>query len=292
MQRRILVALAAFGLPWASNIAVAVEPAAEGATTTMNFKVVVKERSKGEFASTAIEHILNAQCSMLALAPSAFSWDGPTAEQEAAAQNSAAQGEALSQQMAGSQDYAAQVEAEAAKCGEDQACLTALAMKMANDPNFLAQQGQMQAGAQAAQKLQPDLGPVRYQQWNPQSCTGEMQANDTYVTSDPGGEGGDGAYTDTVTVAAAGPVADDSWPGLFIQTDLIDGTTTYKLIAPQPVNLPSNSSMQGAGARQVSLLGGTALPEVLGPYPGVLGKHSAKLKGEDGSIAIEWSPAH
>ncbi|HNB26435.1 MAG TPA: hypothetical protein PLR41_05720 [Alphaproteobacteria bacterium] len=292
MQRRILAAVAAFGLPWASNIAAAIEPAAEGATTTMNFKVVVKETSKGEFASTAIEHVLNAQCSMLALAPSSFSWDGPTAQQEAAAQNSAAQGEALAQQMSGSQDYAAQIEAEANKCGADEACLTALAMKMANDPNFLAQQGQMQAGAQAAQKLQPDLGPVRYQQWNPQSCTGKMQANDTYVTSDPGGEGGDGAYTDTVTVAAAGPVADNSWPGLFIQTDLIDGTTTYKLIAPPPLTLPSNSSMQGAASRQVSLLGGTALPEVLGPYPGVLGKHSAKVKSKDGSIAIEWSPGH
>lgn len=292
MQRRILVAVAAFGLPWASNIAAAIEPAAEGATTTMNFKVVVKESSKGEFASTAVEHVLNAQCSMLALAPSPISWDGPTAQQEAAAQNSAAQGEALAQQMSGSQDYAAQIEAEANKCGADEACLTALAMKMANDPNFLAQQGQMQAGAQAAQKLQPDLGPVRYQQWNPQSCTGKMQANDTYVTSDPGGEGGDGAYTDTVTVAAAGPVADNSWPGLFIQTDLIDGTTSYKLVAPPPVTLPSNSSMQGASSRQVSLLGGTALPEVLGPYPGVLGKHRAKVKGTDGSIAIEWKPGH
>lgn len=288
MQRRILAALAACGLPWSADIAAATEPVPEGATTTMSFRVVVKERSAGEFNSTAIEHILNAQCSMLALAPSQISWDGPTAKQEAAAESSAAQGEALSQQMAGSQDYAAQLEAEAAKCGDDEACLTALAMKMANDPNFLAQQGQMQAGAEAAQKLQPDLGPVRYQQWNPQSCTGEMQANDTYVTSDPGGEGGDGAYTDTVTVNTRGAIAGESWPGLFMQTDLIDGTTTYKLIAPAPVTLASNSSLTGAGVRQVDLLGSTALP-IFGPYPGAPGTHKGNAKGTDGSISVEWS---
>ncbi len=291
MQRKILVALAACGFPWSVNIAAAVEPAPEGATTTMNFRVVVKERSSGEYNSTAIKHVLEAQCSMLALAPSSVSWDGPTAEQEAAAENATAQGEALSQQMSGTQDYAAQIEAEAAKCGEDQACLTALAMKMANDPNFLAQQGQMKAGAEAAQKLQPDMGPVRYQQWNPQSCTGKMQADDTYVTSDPGGEGGGGAYTDTVTVSAAGAIADDSWPGLFVQTDLIDGTTTYKVIAPPPVTLPSNSSMNGAASRQVGLLGSTALP-VFGPYPGAPGHHKGSAKGQDGSISVEWASAH
>lgn len=288
MQRGFLVALAACGLPFSTGIANALEPAPEGATQVMNFRIVVKERAKGEFASTAIEHVLKAQCSMLALAPSQFSWDGPTAEQEAAAESSAAQGEALSQQMqANDQGFAAQLEAEAAKCGEDQACLMALTMKLANDPNFLAQQQQMQADAAAVQKLQPDLGPVRYQQWNPQSCTGELQANDTYVTSDPGGEGGAGAYTDTVTVDAAGPVEDSSWPGLFMQTDIIDGTTSYKLIAPPPVTLPSNSSLSGAGTRQVDLLGSTALP-VFGPYPGKPGGHKGSVEGDGGSVSAEW----
>lgn len=288
MQRRLIVALAACGLPLSTGAAQAIEPAPEGAVTTINFKITVKDRTAGEFASTAIEHVLNAQCSMLALAPSQISWDGPTAQQEAAAEASAAQGEAMSQQLAGNQDYAAGLEAEVAKCGDDEACITALVMKMANDPEFLAQQEQMGAAAKAAAGLQPDLGPVRYQQWNPQNCTATLQADDAYVTSDPGGEGGAGAYTDTVTVAATGEVTEPSWPGLFMQTDLIDGTTTYKVIAPPPFNLPSNSSLTGAGTRQVDLLGSTALPEVFGPYPGAPGKHKGSAKGDGGSIAVQW----
>lgn len=293
MPRRHLIALnmitlAACGLPFAAGPAAALDPAPEGATMTVSFRVTVQGKSQGEFNSASVKHVLKAQCSLLALAPSQMSWDGPSAEQEAAAEASAAQGEALSQQMqANDQGYAAMLEAEAAKCGADEACLMQLTMKLANDPNFLAQQQQMQADVQAAQKLQPDLGPVRYQQWNPQTCTGTLEANDTYVTSDPGGEGGDGAYTDTVTIAAAGPVAESSWPGLFLQTDLVEGTTTYKMIAPPPVSLPSTSSMTGAGTQSVALLGGNELP-VFGPYPGGVGKHKGSAQQDGAAITAEW----
>ena len=38
----------------------------------------------------------------------------------------------------------------------------------------------------------------------------------------------------------------------------------------------------------MNLLGSTALPKVLGPYPGVMANHADTVKGTDGSIAVEW----
>jgi hypothetical protein len=118
-----------------------------------------------------------------------------------------------------------------------------------------------------------------------------MQVNDTYVTSDPGGEGGDGAYTDTVTVSATGTVNAGSWLGLLMETDAVKGTTQYRITPPAPITFPSNSSITGAGSVDVSLLGSTALPDVLGPYPGLTGGHKGAVKGKDGSISLEWSTA-
>jgi hypothetical protein len=199
------------------------------------------------------------------------------------------QGEAIARQGEPSMDTATKMAAEAEKCGDDEACLTALAMQMSQDPEFLAHQGDLKAASQAAAGLAPDLGPIRYQQWSPQSCTGDMKVNDTYVTSDPGGEGGDGAYTETVTVDASSAIA--PWPGLFMETDVVKGTTQYRFAEPAPITLPSSSSIKGTGSANVSLLETTALPQVLGPYPGVMGNHKAVLKGQNGSVSLEWLAA-
>ena len=204
-------------------------------------------------------------------------------------QASADQGQAVAQQAQPSMDMANKMAAEAEKCGGDEACLTALAMKMSQDPEFLAQQGNLKTTTEAAAGLKSNPGPIRYQQWRPQSCTGALKVNDTYVTSDPGGEGGDGAHTDTVTVTGTGAITDPSWPGLFMETDAVKGATQYRVVPPAPVTLPSNSAINGAGSKDVSMLGSTALPNVLGPYPGVMGKHTGRVKGKDGSISLEWT---
>jgi hypothetical protein len=289
MHRGLLTVLAACTFPFAVGSALAAGPAPEGATATVKFRVTVQEKSTAEYASTAIARVLSAQCTMIAAPAMQISSAGPTAEQEAAVQASAARAEALAQPGQPSMDIANKVAAEAEKCGDDEACLTALAMQMSQDPEFLAQQPNLKANMQAAAGLDPNLGPVRYQQWHSQSCTGELQVNDTYVTSDPGGEGGAGAYTDTVTVKSTGAIA--PWPGLFMETDVVNGTTQYRIAPPAPIKLPSNSSISGAGSMPVELLGSTALPQVLGPYPGVMGKHKGSVKGKDGTISLEWSSA-
>ena len=289
MRRDILAALAACSVPF-MGAAFAAGPVPEGTVKTVAFKVTVQEKTSGEFASTAIARVLTAQCEMVAGPASPIASTGPTAEQEAAIATSQAQGEALTQQMEPSMGMAERLEAEAAKCGDDEACLTALVMKMSQDPEFLAQVPNIQDGAQKAQNLSPDLGPARFQLWQPQGCAGEMQVDDTYVTSDPGGEGGAGAYTDTVTVKATDKIDNAAnGLGLVMETDMVGGTTQYRLMAPVAVTLPSNSSLTGSGTRQVDLLATTALPEILGPYKGVMGKQKGSVKGENGSVTLEWS---
>jgi hypothetical protein len=287
MRRNLATALTILGMPLATSHALATEPAPAEATTTVEFTVAVRERTKAEWHSTAIERVLNAQCVMQAAPASPISSKGPTPEQEAAMNASIADAEAVSQQFSPSDEMLANLEAEAEKCGSDEACLTALAMKLSQTQEIQAMVQQAPAAKEAMAGLQPDLGPARYQLWHPQSCTGTVTVNDTYVDSDPGGEGGDGAYTETTTAAGSAPIVAE-WRGLFIETDVVKGTTEYRVAAPPPVIIATNSSLNGAGERQIPFLAGTELPKTFGPYKGVGGKHTGEAKGDAGSVSVEW----
>jgi hypothetical protein len=287
MRQDLAIVLTILGVPLAAGHALAADPAPAESTKTVEFKVTVKEKTKSDWYSTAIERVLNAQCVMEAGPASQISSKGPTPEQEAALQAAEAKTEAFAQDFAPSDEMLANLEAEAEKCGEDEACLTALAMKLSQTPEMQAQAQKAPAAKQAMEGLQSGLGPVRYQLWQPQSCTGTVAVNDTYVDSDPGGEGGAGAYTDTTTAKGSAPIMAD-WRGLFLETDLIEGTTEYRMAAPPPVTIATTSSRTGPGERQIPLLAGTKLPDQFGPYPGLIGKHKAQVKGEAGSISVEW----
>jgi hypothetical protein len=291
MRHRLITALTLLGVPFAATQAIAADAAPEGATMNMDFRITIRENAQSEYASSAIERVLNAQCLMQASQPMQIGLGGPTPEQETAANAAAAQSEAISQQMMAnmpSEETLAALEAEAEQCGEDEACMMELAMKMQSNSELMGQA--QNAGAAAAAAAMPDLGPARYQQWMPQGCTGTLSANDTYVESDPGGEGGYGAYTDTVTVQGSGPVHPD-WRGLIVETDLVANTTSLRMLAPPPVVLPSTSSMTGAGQREIPLIGATQVPEILGPLPGILGPGSAETQGPAGTVKVEIQPA-
>ena len=147
---------------------------------------------------------------------------------------------------------------------------------------------QVPEAQQAMQGINPDLGPARYQMWKPQSCTGTVTVNDTYVEIDPGGEGGDGAYTDTTTAKGSAKIMPE-WRGLVIETDVVGNTTQYIQAAAPPVTIATVSSRTGAGERSIPFLGTTKLPDTFGPLKGVGGKHKGDAKGEAGSISVEWA---
>ena len=288
MRRDLATALTILGLPFAAGHALAAEPAPSGATATMEIKITVSERTKAQFHSSAIERVLNAQCVMQAAPASQVSSKGPTPEQEAASKAAEARAEAFTQEYSLSEATLATLAAEVEKCGEDEACLTAMAMKMGQNPEIQAQAQKVPAAKQAMAGLAPDLGPVRYQLWEPQSCTGAVTVNDTYVDSDPGGEGGYGAYTDTTTATGTAPIA-TSWRGLVMETDLVEGTTEYRMIEPPAVVIATTSPRMGAGQRKIPLLAGTSLPGEFGPYAGLPGSHKDQVKGEAGSVRVEWT---
>ena len=287
MRRNLATALTILGMPLAASHALAAEPAPAGATATVEIKMTVREKTKSEWHSTAIERVFNGQCVMQAGQASQIGSKGPTPEQQAALSQSQANTEAFQQEFAPSDEMLANLEAEAEKCGTDEACLTALAMKLSQTPEMQAMAQQVPEAQQAMGGMTPDLGPARYQMWQPQSCSGAVTVNDTYVDSDPGGEGGDGAYTDTTTVQGTAQTMPD-WRGLMIETDVVNGTTEYTQASPPPVTIATNSSRTGAGERQIPLLGDTKLPPSFGPLKGVGGKHKAEAKGDAGSVSVEW----
>lgn len=287
MRRNLATALTIFGMPLAFSHALAAEPAPAGSTATVEIRMTVREKTKSDFRSTAIERVLNAQCVMQAGQASQVGSKGMTAEQQAAMETSNAKAQDFQQQYAPSDEMLANLEAEAEKCGNDEACLTALAMKMSQTPEMQAMAQQVPEAQQAMQNMSPDLGPARYQMWQPQSCTGTVTVNDTYVDSDPGGEGGDGAYTDTTTAKGSAPIMPD-WRGLMIETDVVGNTTQYIQAPAPPVTIATNSSRTGAGERSIPFLSNTQLPPIFGPYKGVGGKHKGEAKGDAGSVSVEW----
>ncbi len=287
MRRNLATALTILGMPLAAGHALAAEPAPAGATATVEIKMTVKEKTKSDFHSTAIERVFNGQCVMQADKASQFGPKGMTAEQQAAMEASTAKAQNVQEQYAPSDEMMANLEAEAAKCGSDEACLTALAMKLSQTQEMQAMAKQVPEAQQAMQGINPDLGPARYQMWQPQSCTGTVTVNDTYVDSDPGGEGGDGAYTDTTTAKGSAKIMPD-WRGLIIQSDVVENTTQYIQAAAPPVTIATVSSRTGAGERSIPFLGETKLPETFGPYKGVGGKQKGEAKGDAGSISVEW----
>ena len=224
MRHRLATALTILSMPFAAEIAVAQDPVPEGTKATVNFSLTVKEQTKSQWSNTAIARVLNAQCVMVAGPALQVSWDGPTAEQNAATAQAQANAAAFEQNYAPSADMMANMEAMMEKCGEDEACIQAEVMKMSQTSEvqqMVAKQDQAKADVAG---LTPDLGPLRYQTWNAQGCEGTLSVNDTYFTSDPGGEGGYGAYQDTTTVNGNAPV-DPQHLYLTIETDAVGNTT-------------------------------------------------------------------
>lgn len=287
MRRELLTAIAILGLPITSALAADAVPA--GTTATIDIRLTLRNQTKSDWHSAVIEHVFNGQCVMIAGHASAVGPEGMTAEQQAKAATAQNQVQDFEQKFAPSDDMMAQLEAGAEACGEDEACLTALAMRMSQTPEMQAMAQQVPEARAAMAAIDTDLGPARYQTWEPQSCTGTVAVNDTYVDSDPGGEGGYGAYTETTTVNGSAPLM-DNWRGVVFYTDTVANQTTYQIVAPPPVSVAANSSLGGAKQVQLEFIPGARMPERVGPYNGVWTAHRGDVKTEGGTVSVEIAP--
>lgn len=285
MRRELLTMIAILGLPISS--ALAIDPSPEGTVATVAVKLTVRDQTKGEWHSANLNHVLDAQCVMRAGPASQVGRTGLSADQAAAVAQSQANTQAFQENYAPSDEMLAQIEAEMEACGDDEACMTAAAMKMAQTPEMQAMAAKMPEAQAAMAGLTPDMGAARYQHWMPESCSGTVTIDDTYVDSDPGGEGGDGAYTDNVTAKGSAPLPAD-WKFLVMETDLVAGATSYQMVRPLPTTVQAQGSYSGAHSRKIEFLGSAAIPEWLGPVPGIA-KGSTQIQGATGTLNAEWS---
>ena len=285
MRRELLTMIAILGRPISS--ALAIDPSPEGTAATVAVKLTVRDQSKGDWHSANLNHVMNAQCVMRAGPATQVGSGGMSAEQEAAAAQAQANAQAVVENYAPSDQFMADLEAQAAACGDDEACLTALAMKMSQTSEMQTMAQQVPEAQAAMAGVVPDLGPARYQFWHPESCSGTVTVDDTYVDSDPGGEGGDGAYTDNIAASGTAPLPAD-WRFMTMETDLVAGTTTYTMAAPPPVTIQSQGSYSGTQSRKVDFLGSAAMPQAIGPVPGIA-SGSMQIQGATGTLNAEWS---
>jgi hypothetical protein len=285
MRLQLLTTLAILGLPISS--AFAIDPSPEGTVATVAVKLTVRDETKSDWASANLNHVLDAQCVMRAGPASQVGRGGMSAEQEAAAAQSQANVQAFEENFAPSDDMLAQMEAEMAACGDDEACMTAVAMKLAQTPEMQAMAQKMPEAKAAMAGLTPDMGPARYQLWMPESCSGTVTIQDTYFESDPGGEGGDGAYADNITANGSAPLPAD-WKFMVMEADLVAGATSYQIMRPLPVAVETQGSYSGKQLRQIEFLGSAALPEWIGPVPGIA-TGSTRVQGASGTLDAAWS---
>lgn len=288
--RALLLTAAVVGIAALPTLGVAAEPAKEGATATLNVEITTQEHGKTDIETSTINRVLKGQCLMVAQPPMQFGMDGPSTEQQAALNKSQANTQVVAKQYTPSEDLTNQMVAAANKCGDDQACMMAEVQKLSGNSEIQTMAKNQGAAKGAIAGLTPDLGPLRYQQWQPQQCSGTITANDTFVVNDPGGEGGADAYTETKKIQGSAPASPD-WRGMIIETDLVAGTTTYRMMPIPPVAIASSSSLKGAGNEQIRLILSTPMPDKVGPLKGVLGKQSTTLKSSRGTLGLSWQPA-
>jgi hypothetical protein len=259
----------------------AVDAVPKGKTATINVAIDVKQAKSGQFKSSKVERQFKGKCTLEAGPLGAISHRGPTADQQKTFEDSNKKAQKFQDDRQKYGSFEERMMAEADKCGEDEACLEALAERLAKDPEAQEYTDMATKGGKEAERQVSALGPPRYQVWTPKACTGTLRVSETYAYSDSGGEGGVGAYSGTTTVQGEMPVA--VWSGVFAETDIQTGTTTYEF--PRPVafgEFVSKDSIKGAGKVHVQLLSpDEKFPTTTGPMPGSLpdgnGKGSAGI---------------
>ena len=127
----------------------------------MNVQITTKQQHKTDIQTITINRMLQGQCQMVAKAPQQIGWSGASGDQQAALAQSQANVQAFQQNYAPSQDLQNQIAAEAEKCGDDQACMTAIAMKLAQNPEIQKMSQKQDAAKKDMAGLTPDLGPAR-----------------------------------------------------------------------------------------------------------------------------------
>lgn len=219
--------------------------------------------------SSSINHVIEASCPLTSLGASQYGFDGPGRQQKAAQDN---------------------ITAEAAKCGNDPACLMAFAQKIAQSGAFNKAAGADPSGRVA----------TNFDLWQSQGtgCTGTLSANDRESrTSGPTMT----IVASTTTTSGSAPVgAGQSWQGLSIQVDRASKETQYRFVPPPQVEVASTTATNeyavgadpSTGSKRTSTGKARvdAFPKVAPiTRSGLLASDKVVVQVPGGSVTFEWT---
>ena len=192
---------------------------------------------------------------------------------------------------AGLEDFGKEMEAKMAACGDDEACAMAVMQEAMNDPRVKAGGEIAQSNAPEVNALANQVADTNLQTFTPERCEGTMKVNDRHVTDDPGGEGGAGAYQETVTIKGSETYdwGLDRW-SITALGDFKSEQSMFSFRPPHGGQFPSTSTIQGKSETGIVFLpDGVAWPDRFGPKPGFLKGGSGVLDAPGGQVTIKWT---
>ncbi len=268
MKAGVLGVLAVAALAGAATVQ-ATTAAREGTKVVVEFTATVKTTGRfvdGRNATTssAVNRVLKGRCQLEASVVGPYGLDGPTKQQEKA--------------MKRRDPVMAGLEKEHARCKGNQACLMALAQKM-------AEQDVEPKAAQAEGAVQV---------WFPKSCSGSFTASDMYDADIK--DGGNLSYTAKSTVTGSAPIpegGEKGWLAVYIENDLARNQTQYRFNEAEPVLFNRKTVRTGykAGTIEDKLPVGLTqrvFPNPWGPVKGPVQSGSLTKNIDGGTLTIAW----
>jgi hypothetical protein len=275
-----------------STPAAGAEPVPDGGKITVKVMVTATSKGQSDIRTSAIDHSFTGSCVLTA----AGRTRGDLATGQALAGDAAAMEQTTTNMQAqmddaGLEAFGQEMEAKMAACGADEACAMAVMQEAMNDPRVKAGGQIAQSNAPEVNALANQMADANLQTFIPERCEGTMTVNDREVTDDPGGEGGAGAYQETVTIE--GSEKHDWGLDRWTMTALGDFKSEQSVFSFRPPHggqFASTSTVKGKGETGVTFLpDGVAWPDRFGPKPGFLQGGSEVLDVPGGQVTIEWT---
>lgn len=292
MRRPVTKASLAAGLLLLPISAEAGKPVPEFSKVTVNVSITLVQKGKSGTSTSSISHKYLGQCVLLA--SQAFPGDlmtGNPVQVDTSSIEAKSKDATVKLQQPDMQEYMKQVQAEILACGNDQACIMKAGQKLMQDPRAATLQGVEKDAAAVGQDMQGLQRESNLQVFGVEGCTGTIEADDQHFVDDPGGEGGGGAYQETIKVKGRQKVdlSRTLHGHVKIHGDFKVDQTVLFIEAPPNTTMPATSSLKGKYEDDLVFFpSGVHWENQYGPVAGFLKPGSKKFEIPGGTMTVEW----
>lgn len=268
------------------------KPVPEFSKVTVNVSITLIQKSKSGTSTSSISHKYLGQCVLLA--SQAFPGDlmtGNPVQVDTSSIEAKSKDVTATLQQPDMQEYMKQVQAEILACGNDQACVMKAGQKLMQDPRAATLQGVGQDSAGLGKDMQGLQRESNLQVFGVEGCTGTIEADDQHFIDDPGGEGGGGAYQETINVKGKRKVdlGNTRAGQVKIHGDFKADQTVLFIEAPPNTTMPATSSLKGKFEDDLVFFpSGVQWDKQYGPVAGFLKPGSKKFEIPGGTMTVEW----